>query len=177
MESSLYFLALLNEVSTSNPGKFFVYALKNFFVRYAEGSYYDAAVWGRRLAEVYCKFVLQVFAQGGEGNGLYELIPQLPEWAWQHTAYDHLYAYGEGGFGRRFGMQYAVSQVWEDLESLRKYGNRGAHAADEYLAGAKLPPSPRVVVCVVRVALSFICWYRRIHTRDSIASINLRSML
>ena len=54
--------SLLAAVSQHGAGeKFFAYAFKMFFVRYAEGAYYDAAVWARRMCEAYCPFLLKKF--------------------------------------------------------------------------------------------------------------------
>ena len=58
-----YDVAMLDQLSSSYPGKFFAYAVRTFFVWYAEGAYYDAAVWGRRVAEVYCIVILDVFGK------------------------------------------------------------------------------------------------------------------
>ena len=174
-----YDVAMLDQLSSSYPGKFFAYAVRTFFIRYAEGAYYDAAVWGRRVAEVYCIVILDVFGKdlGGGFHGLYDLTRALPDWVWRYSGYEHLDAYGEGELGRRLGMQLSSVPIWEDLDFLRKYGNRGAHASWEYLEGGKLPPSPQVVVCVIRVALSFTCWYRRIRMTDSAALARYRSKL
>ena len=152
-----YVVTLLDQLSTSYPSKFFVYAVRMFFVRYAEGAYYDAAVWGRRVAEVYCIVIVDLFGKdlGDKFLGLYELTLELPDWVWPYSVYEHVEAYGEGGHGRRLGMQLSSVPVWKDLDFLRKYGNSGAHARWEYLSGGKLSPSPQVVVCVIRVALSF----------------------
>jgi len=170
---------MLDQLSTSYPSKFFAYAVRMFFIRYAEGAYYDAAVWGRRVAEVYCIVILDVFGKdlGDEFHGLYELTRELPDWVWPYSGYDHLDAYGEGEHGRRLGMQLSSVPVWKDLDFLRKYGNSGAHASWKYLSGGKLSPSPQVVVCVIRVALSFTCWYRRIRTTDSAALAKYRSKM
>ena len=175
----LYVVAMLEQLSTSYPGKFFAYAVRMFFIRYAEGAYYDAAVWGRRVGEVYCKVILDVFGKdlGDEFHGLYELIREMPDWVWPYSGYEHLDAYGEGDHGRWLGMHLSSVRVWEDLDILRKYGNSGAHASSEYLSGGKLSPSPQVVVCVIRVALSFTCWYRRIRMTDSAALARYRSKL
>ena len=174
-----YVVAMLDQLSTSYPSKFFAYAVRMFFIRYAEGAYYDAAVWGRRVAEVYCIVILDVLGKdlGDEFYGLYELTMELPDWVWPYSGYEHLDAYGEGEHGRRLGMQLSSVPVWKDLDFLRKYGNSGAHASWEYLSGGKLSPSPQVVVCVIRVALSFTCWYRRIRMADSAALARYRSKM
>ena len=172
-----YVVAMLDQLSASYPSKFFAYAVKMFFIRYAEGAYYDAAVWGRRVAEVYCKVILDVFGKDHEFHGLYELIGELPDWVWLYSGYEHLEAYGEGEHGRRLGMQLSSVPVWEDLDFLRKYGNSGAHASSEYLSGGKLSPSPKVVVCVIRVALSFTCWYKRFRMTDSATLARYRSKM
>ena len=153
--------------------------MRMFFIRYAEGAYYDAAVWGRRVAEVYCIAILDVFGKDlGDGfHGLYELTRELPDWVWPYSGYEHLDAYGEGEHGRRLGMHLSSVKIWEDLVFLRKYGNRGAHAQEEYLSGGKLPPSPQVVVSVIRVALSFWCWYGRMRINDSEARARYRSKM
>ena len=67
---------MLDLFSTSYPSKFFSYAVRMFFIRYAEGAYYDAAVWGRRVAEVYCITMLDVFGKelGDQLHGLHDLI-------------------------------------------------------------------------------------------------------
>ena len=52
-------MALVSKTDTN--GKFFLYCVKVFCGRYAEGAYYDAAVWGRRAAEVYCLVLLGLF--------------------------------------------------------------------------------------------------------------------
>ena len=150
-----------------------------FFVRYAEGAYYDAAVWGQLVAEVYCIVIVDLFGKylGDKFLGLYELTLELPDWVWPYSAYEHLHAYGEAEHGRRLGMQLSSLPVWKDLDFLRKYGNSGAHARWEYLSGGKLSPSPQVVVCVIRVALSFTCWYRRIRMTDSAALARYRSKM
>ena len=154
-----YVVAMLDQLSTSYPSKFFAYAVRMFFIRYAEGAYYDAAVWGRRVAEVYCIAILDVFGKdlGDQFHGLYILIWELPDWVWPYSGYEHLEAYGEGEHGRRLGMQLSSVPIWKDLDFLRKYGNHGAHASSEYLLGGKLPQSPQVVVCVIRVVVSFAC--------------------
>ena len=66
---------MLGQLSTSYPSKFFAYAVRMFFIRCAEGAYYDAAVWGRRVAEVCCMVILDVFGKDlGDGfHGLYGL--------------------------------------------------------------------------------------------------------
>ena len=89
-----------------------------FFVRYAEGAYFDAAVWGRRVAEVYCNVILDVFGKDlSDGfHGLYELIWELPDWVWPYSGYEHLEAYGEGEHGRRLGMQLSSVPVWKDID-------------------------------------------------------------
>ena len=172
-------VAMLDQLSTSYPSKFFSYAVRMFFVRYAECAYFDAAVWGRRVAEVYCNVILDVFGKDlGDGfHGLYELIWELPDWVWPYTVYEHLDAYGEGGHGRRLGMQLSSVPVWKDLDTLRRYGNSGAHGSWKYLSGGKLPPSPDVVVCVIRVVFSFACWYRRIRMTGSAARARYRSKM
>ena len=121
--------------------KFFVYAVRMFFLRYAEGrdrlsnvsitslstlryhhhhhvshqqlssshlsiitvvvlpgSYYDAARWGRILGEVYCHVLLGLFGDEGaaEWPSLGVLAYALPEWVWQHAAYEHVAAYSAG---------------------------------------------------------------------------------
>ena len=154
-----YVVTLLDQLSTSYPSKFFAYAVRMFFIRYAEGAYYDAAVRGRRAAEVYCKEILDVFGKDldDQFHGLYDLVWELPDWVWPYSGYEHLEAYGEGEHGRRLGMQLSSVPVWKDLDFLRKYGNSGAHARWAYLSGANLSPNPQVVVCVIRVALSFTC--------------------
>ena len=170
---------IMQQLSTSYPGKFFAYAVNMFFKRYGEGAYYDAAVWARRVAEVYCTVLVDVLGQGDDTEylGLYELIRQLPEWVWPYSAWTHVHAYGEGSRGQQFGMQLSSVPVWQDLEVLRNYGNHGAHASAEYLTGAKLAPNPQVVVCVIRVAWSFICWYKRIAMSDSAAFAKYRSKM
>ena len=159
-----YVAAMLDQLSTLYPTKFFAYAVRMFFIRYAEGAYYDAAVWGRRVAEAYCFLILDVFGKGfgDEFHALYDLTRALPDWVWPYSAYEHMEAYGEGEYGRRLGMQLSSVPVWKDIDFLRKYGNSGAHITWLYLAGGKLPPNPQVVVCVIRVTLSFTCWWRRI---------------
>ena len=74
-------------------------------------------------------------------------------------------------------MHLSSVKIWEDLVFLRKYGNRGAHAKEEYLSGGKLPPSPQVVVSVIRVALSFLCWNGRIKMNNSEALARRRSKM
>ena len=174
-----YVVAMLDQLSTSYPSKFFAYAVRMFFIRYAEGAYYDAAVWGRRVAEVYCLVILGLFGKDlGDGfHGLYELTWELPDWVWPYSVYEHVEAYGEGEHGRRLGMQLSSVPVWKDLDFLRKYGNSGAHARWAYLSGGKLSPSPQVVVCVIRVALSFTCWYRRSRMAEPSALARYRSKM
>ena len=62
------------------------------------GSYYDAARWGRILGEVYCYVLLGVFGAEGatEWPSLSALAYALPEWVWQHAAYEHVAAYSAG---------------------------------------------------------------------------------
>ena len=74
-------------------------------------------------------------------------------------------------------MQLSSVPIWKDLDFLRKYGNRGAHASLEYLLGGRLPPSPQVVVCVTRVVVSFACWYRRTRLTDRAALARYRSKM
>ena len=102
---------------------------------------------------------------------------ELPEWVWPYSAYDHVEAYGEGEYARRLGMHLSSLPVWKDLDVLRMYGNSGCHASWEYLWGANMPPSPDVVVCVIRVVLSFTSWYRRISMTDTTPLITYRSKL
>ena len=174
-----YVVTLLDQLSTSYPSKFFAYAVRMFFIRYAEGAYYDAAVWGRRVAEVYCFAILDVFGNelGDQFHALYDLIRSLPDWVWPYSGYEHLDAFGEGEHGRGLGMQLSSVPIWKDLDFLRKYGNRGAHAKSEYLLGGKLPPSPQVVVCVTRVVVSFACWYTRTRLADRAALVRYRSKM
>ena len=52
-----------------------------FFIRYAEGAYYDAAVWGRRVAEVYCTTKRTVFSPTGWLSGTRLPVPvRLSGW-------------------------------------------------------------------------------------------------
>ena len=157
------FSAAMARVSEGGAAaRFFVYCTRMFFRRYAEQAYYDAAVWGRRLAEVYCLVLLQVFQQELDNSfhGLYELSNDLPEWVWAYSAYAHVSACASGEYkavAERLGMPLSREDVYGDLSTLRKYGNKGAHAS-RYLNGDRLKPDPRSVVAVFRVAMSFAAW-------------------
>ena len=60
-----YDVAMLDHLSSLYPGKFFAYAVRicSILIRYAEGAYYDAAVRGLRVAEVYYIIILDVFGK------------------------------------------------------------------------------------------------------------------
>ena len=140
-----------------------MYAVNMFFTRYAEGAYYDAAVWARRIAEVYCEVLLRVFDQDlGRLYGLYDMTWALPDCVWQYSAYQHVSAYGgdHRDIAVRLGMHLSRHSLFEDLDYLRWYGNMGTHAS-RFLCGARLQPDPGVVVSVIRVACSFSVWHRR----------------
>ena len=49
-------------VSYAAAQKIFLYVLGKFIQRYGEGHFEEAAVWGRKLAEVYCIVLLMHFA-------------------------------------------------------------------------------------------------------------------
>ena len=146
---------------TDSNGKFFAYCVKMFCGRYAEGAYYDAAVWGRRAAEVYCLVLLGLFQYDLQNgfHGLAELAWYLPEWVWQYTAYHHVKAYGgyRSQVAEQLGMQLSQHNVYEDLDCLRKYGNKGAHAS-RYLQGERLGPDPTAVLSLIRIAMSDAVW-------------------
>ena len=167
------FCLLMDSMYTDGIGKFFLYAMKMFFVRYAEGSYYDASMWGRRLAETYCYGILQFFnAELGDGfHGLYKLTWMLPDWVWDYSAFAHVLAYGECWYSDfiavGFGMPLSSSSIFDDLTMLRWYGNRGAHAS-QYLRGDRMKADEGVVSSVLRVTMSFSVWYRRCSNRSKL---------
>ena len=179
-------LTLLSSVQREPVGKFFVYCFNMFFVRYGEGSYLEASVWARRLAEAYCHFAL-----GGPENywqGLYELIEQLrdpkpgffdselgPVEPIQYdivlepvdrTALATSTAYGlalAGGPDFRdladsFGAGFSKWVLADDLHYLRWYGNSGAHAF-RFMRGERQEADSDLVACVFRIAISFVSIY------------------
>ena len=155
-------MQVMTDVCRQDPtGKFFVFAVKMFFLRYAEGAYYDASVWARRLGEVYCYFTLSVFGQDGSWLSLKELQWELPEWVWKHTAYRHAAAYGEDWAHKMIpiGIHLSSRSIYHDLENLRWYGNDGSHVLS-FLGGWRMEADERVVLSVIRVSISFTSWYR-----------------
>ena len=156
----------MDRIDADGIEKFFFYAMKMFFVRYAEGSYFDASVWGRRMAETYCYGMLHFFnVKLDDGfHGLYDLTWMLPDWVWKYGAYAHVLAYGQSTYlddiALGFGMPLSSWSIYYDLEMLRLYGNRGAHAS-RYLRGERMKADSRVVPSVLRVAMSFSAWYLR----------------
>ena len=83
------------KLPSDRQGKYFMYLCAMFLRRYAEHSYEEAASWGRKLAEVYCIIVLAYFQRDVRYMGLAEMQWELPDWVWQHSAWEHADALGE----------------------------------------------------------------------------------
>ena len=155
------YVAVLRGIARDTQGKFFAFCARMFFRRYAAASYYDAAVWGRRAAEVYCHCLLEAFgASPARYTGLGEMSWELPEWVWRPGAHAHVAAYGHVDGVLGMGLHLSASSVYDDLEVLRRYGNRGSHVS-EYLSGARLGPHGPAVVSMLRLSYSLLVWRRR----------------
>ena len=145
-------------------GKYLLYTLNMFLKRYAEHAYPEAAVWGRKMAEAYCIAQLKYFQRYNHFgfHGLAELAWELPQWVWGYSAYEHVSAFGEEYMvsAVNLGMHLSSVSIYDDLTTLRQYGNTGAHAGS-YFSHGRLGADPDVFAAAVRVAMSFVPWCRR----------------
>ena len=145
-------------------GKYLLYTLRMFLKRYAEEAYPEAAVWGRKLAETYCIAQLNYFQMDFQTRfyGLAELVWELPQWVWGYSAYEHVSEFGEEyiACALNLGMHLSSASIYDDLTTLRQYGNMGAHAGSYFRYG-RLGADPDVFAAAVRVVMSFVPWYRR----------------
>ncbi len=160
------FLTLLMAVSSDRHGKYFLFCLFQFFDRYASAAYEDAAVWSRRLAEAYCNYVFVHFDATylQSRYGLAELAWELPTWVYDHSASSHAAAAGEVSASICIGAPLSICTVYEDLDSLRRYGNQGAHADREFRISV-VQADGDIVCRVLRIALSFMSLHRRLRAR------------
>ena len=167
MATAFTFFSLLSDsISGDRFGRYFLYSLTNFMTTYGRGDYEDAAVWSRRLAEVYCNYVFYHFdpTMLAQWYGLAELVWELPEWVWQYGAFAHARAVGMFDAGFLIGAPLSMSTVFDDLDALRRYGNRGAHADRQFDVGVVLPDSG--ICCrILRVSLSFMSLHARLRSR------------
>ena len=160
------FAAMLKDASAAGTaGHFFVFCFYMCMNKYGAHEYYDAAAWGRRLAETYCMALLEKFGVPlDDGSyGLYDLEWMLPAWVWLYGAYEHMAAHSAAyaQMASRLGMHVSDYRVWHDIDYLRRFGNRGVHVS-QYLGGGRLEADGTSVVAVLRVAASFAAWYLRL---------------
>ena len=154
-------LASFHGMAMTRPSRFFLYGFKMFFLHDASGNYFDAFTWGRRLAEVYCHFILPLFGIDDDNLSLSEMTWSLPSWIWQRRAMEHVEGIGEDvDTAMQFGLGMSRCTIFEDLDYLRWCGNDGAHVR-RYLRGERLEPDPRAIVALIRVAMSFNAWHNR----------------
>ena len=100
-------------------GSIFFFALRMFLRRYGEGHHEEAAVWARKLGESYCLVMLKHFRYADpEDETLWSLSQELPEWVWQHSAWEHAAAYGDPyrRWAESLGMHMARFSVYDDLQ-------------------------------------------------------------
>ena len=76
-----------------------------------------------------------------------------------YTAWDHADAYGNPyrDAALRMGAQLSTSTVWEDIETIRKHGNGGAHAGP-YLRWGRMEADEEVFLAAMRLGVSFMVW-------------------
>ena len=111
---------------------------------------------------MYCIVILKHFKEDVRYLGLSEMTWELPDWVWRYSAWQHADAFGDPyrRGATHLGIHMATSNVYEDLDTLRRYGNAGAHARS-YLYDDRLGQDDEVYLAAVRLALSFLVWHGR----------------
>ena len=120
-----------------------------FLYYYARGHYADAGVWSRRLAEAFCINVLHTKYTDQSsypllGGMLYDL-PYSISWARVFDLCDDVTA-------MYLGCHFTVSTVWDDLQTMRAYGNNGVHAHSYFFDRPAADPS--VFLATLRIVLA-----------------------
>ena len=139
-----------------------MYVCGMFLERHAEYSYEEAALWARKMGEVYCIVLLRYFQREIRDWGLSEMVWDLPDWVWAHSAWEHADAMGNSyrDVAIRLGIQLSSATIYNDLNTLRWYGNTGAHASS-YFDKGRQGANEKVFFAAIRLAMSFLVWHGR----------------
>ena len=165
MEVHVLFMSfVMDSLRSDRCGKYFLYCLLQFIRTYGRGNIVDASVWSRRLAKAYCHYVYYEDSILHEWVGLADYAYMLPDWFWRYGAFSHANAVGIANIGTLVGAHLSSQTVYDDLETLRYYGNSGAHA-DRYFNIRHVGPNPDAFCSVVRISLSYVSLHLRLRAR------------
>ena len=156
----LQLLTIVSAMGPPNRAATYIRMASHPFLRsYARGFYEDAAMWSRRIAEAFCIMILRDHFRMKELDGLYDMINAIPWEVSNEGVYKHL----QGDLvllGTEMGCGLTSQKVWQDLHTMRRYGNQGAHPF-EYFDDGPLKPDAQVFVATLRIIMCFAAWHRR----------------
>ena len=147
--------ALMRNGMASDRRIGFLYAQLGRFVQaYAHGHFESVALYGRRIAEAFC---IKVHGQEAyyQYDGLCSACWYLPCWSWR--VYDYIEADRElAGIGEALGLGLSCARIWDDLTTLRQYGNYGLNTFEEQMEGMPMQPWDEVFVAAIRITLAYL---------------------
>ena len=151
--------SLLENEGIKDPRAKFLYReFRRFLGAYGRANFENAAVCGRRIAELFCRYALEE-EHPARYRGLCEQAWAIDFW------YMHPAVFVDGyddvrGIATKLGMALSTWTIFDDVNIVRRYGNQGAHADDEQIAGYALEGSAEVFTATIRIAVSCIALFR-----------------
>ena len=148
------------EESIDLRAKFLYWNAFLFLFSYGRGHFEAAAVYARRIAEVFC-FIAHPDSDADEYyDGLCQMAWALP--MWYRRAVEYIAEQQDlAGIGDSLGMGLPSKlRVWDDVTTIRRYGNEGAHASDAQMYGQPLQANDEAFIATVRIIVASLTVYR-----------------
>ena len=156
----LELVSLLTVEGMKDPRSHFLCVLtRRYLTAYARGHFDTAAVYGRRIAEVFSWYSLPNGHPKRE-EGLCEMI-----WAndfWYMHAVQFVLGYKDlESIAEEFGMPLTTWSIYDDLTQLRWYGNAGAHVDYAQIEGGySLEADAAAFTSTIRIVIACIGLFR-----------------
>ena len=152
-------VSLIDDDSIADPrAKVLGMNFRGYLAAYGRGNFETAAVYGRRMAEVFC---VHCFPEGHPAayDGLRDMSWARHYW-WTYAAdfvvgFPNILRIGEG-----LGMALSSWSIFEDLTKMREYGNSGGHVCHDQLEAYGLQADEEAFMSTLRIVLCSLALFR-----------------
>ena len=133
---------------------------RRYVAAYARQHYETAAMYGRRMAESFCIIALPDNHEAKEYGSLCEMAWALP--CWELKVYDYIQEYTDlVEIANELCMGIGYANVWNDLTTVRWYGNDGCHVSAKQLDQGPLEAKEETFVSTIRVGIATLALLRK----------------
>ena len=158
MASLLVELVSLLTAETDPRAQFLRMQTRRYLAAYARSNFETAAVYGRRIAEVFAYYSLPEGHPKRE-DGLCEMVWAIDFW-YMHA---DRFVFGHEdleSIAEDLGMRLTTWSIYDDLTQIRRYGNTGAHVDDAQMAGYPLEADAEAFTATIRIIVASVALFR-----------------